>query len=101
MEIWDSVYLCMIVQLISDETYLTVTSENLENEDEQRSFTNSRPFQDSTSFINVERTSTTVARAGKRQQSFDQIGSLNVSCHVIKTSLVPGLYESKCKVLAT
>ena len=56
-----------------DETYVTITTEHLDTDD-QRSFTNSRSMQESTSFMNVERTSTTVAKAGKRQQTLDQVG---------------------------
>ena len=67
--------------LLLDETYVTITTEHLDS-DEQRSFTNSRSMTESTSFQNVERTSfqnvertsTTVAKTGKKQQTFDPVG---------------------------
>lgn len=67
----------IVSKSIPDDSYFTITTEQLdpEEEEEERSFTKSRSMQESTSFLNFERTSTTVARAGKRQQTYEQIGN--------------------------
>ena len=55
-----------------DESYFTIATEEHLSTDEQRFFTVSRAMQETTSFLNVERTSTT--KSGRRPEKLDQIG---------------------------